>query len=504
MSRDHDIVPLRDTEGAVATDRFDRRMYDDMRQESPELAAAEQVNSETLSSAPLLTRDLWASLYKANPKLRENLEREPTLQVHQQLLNAANELGDWQDLRTACRLDQWASALSAMTVSGRVLSAMPEETKQKLQEATDAEQQAQSMSNQALFNQEGAALAQQAGQEDLAQELLNRAQQAQQQATQMQATAQAKAQEAKDGLGGKAILQAVREASKDANDTLENVKAFTWGTDPAQSQQLHSKNKFDLAWQLATDPKLKEIARLAGRIQSIARQKRRTRVKQAPTEIVDIETGNDLSNVLPSELVQLQHPVLKKDFLRRFAESDIMQYRLEGKEPTGRGPIVVCLDSSGSMSGWREEWSKAVALALLQIAAQERRAFACIHFANRDSLKVFKFPNPRVADTNEIADMAAFFFRGGTDFEAPLKKATEIIEENTFSKADIVFITDGECEVGDDFLKEFKKVKQNKEFSVISVLMPGGIAEGVKPFSDKVAWVSRDEDEEALNEIFGF
>ncbi|NLH00262.1 MAG: VWA domain-containing protein [Chloroflexi bacterium] len=504
MSRDHDIIPLRDTEGAVSTDGFDRRMYDDMRRESPELAAAEQVNSKMLSTAPLLTRDLWASLYKANPKIRENLEHEPTLQIHQQLLNMANELDDWQDLRTACRLDQWSSALSAMTVSGRVLAAMPEETKQKLQEAADAQQQAQSLSNQALFNQEGAALAQQAGQEELSQELLNRAQQAQQQATQMQATAQAKAQEAQNGLGGKAVLQAVREASKDANETLENIKAFTWGTDPGQPQHLHNKNKFDLAWQVATSPKLKEIARLAGRIQSIARQKRRTRVKQTPTEIVDIETGDDLSNVLPSELVHLHHPVLKKDFLRRFAESNLMQYQLEGKEPTGRGPIVICLDSSGSMGGWREEWSKAVALALFQIAAQEKRAFTCIHFGSRDQLQVYKFPNPRTNSSKEIADMASFFFGGGTNFESPLKKAIEIIQESTFNKADIIFVTDGECRISGKFLNEFKKVKKEKEFSVISILMPGGVAEGVRPLSDKITWASKDEDEKALDEIFEF
>ena len=66
-----------------------------------------------------------------------------------------------------------------------------------------------------------------------------------------------------------------------------------------------------------------------------------------------------------------------------------MQYELKGTEKQGKGPIVVCVDNSGSMSGDRETWSIVVALALLEIATMPKREFACIHIGGQsDALEI--------------------------------------------------------------------------------------------------------------------
>ncbi len=502
MPGNHSLAPLRDVEGAVITDRYDRHTWDKMRKESAQIQAAEEQGAGKIPSAPLLLRDFWAALYKADPRLREN---PGPLAPHKKLVEMAQELGDWQDLRSSSRLDQWASALGAIVVSGKVLESLPEETKRAMRESLDAQKQAEQFLNQALFNQEGASLAEANGQPDKAAELRKAAAQAQKAGQDARAWAEGAATRAVESLQshGKEVHAAIRSAARDAESAIEQTASFGWGSDPGQARQCTGQERFDLAWKLATDPRMKEIARLAGRMQNIAREKRKTRARQEPSEIVDIESGNDLSRVLASELVSLRHPLLKRDFMRRFVESDLAQYRLEGKENLGRGPIVVCVDSSGSMKGPKEVWSKAVTLALFQIAARERRAFACVHFGSANELETFEFPDPRKAGPAEVAEMASFFFGGGTDFEAPLYEAVKIIGKSRFNKADVVFVTDGQCAVGEDFLKAFHKVKAEKQFSVISVLMQGGVAAGVRPFSDRIVHASQDDDDEALDAVFG-
>jgi Mg-chelatase subunit ChlD len=61
---------------------------------------------------------------------------------------------------------------------------------------------------------------------------------------------------------------------------------------------------------------------------------------------------------------------------------NLMQFKLEGKEKEGKGPLIVCIDNSGSMAGEREEWAKGFALGLLTIAKKQKREFCIIHFSD--------------------------------------------------------------------------------------------------------------------------
>lgn len=76
------------------------------------------------------------------------------------------------------------------------------------------------------------------------------------------------------------------------------------------------------------------------------------------------------------------------------------------------------------------------------------------------------------------------FIGGGTNFESPLRKGAEVIQSSSFKKADIVFVTDGESHVSDDFLNFFQQRKQVIGFYVLSLLI--GMNRNVEQFSDKV------------------
>jgi len=97
--------------------------------------------------------------------------------------------------------------------------------------------------------------------------------------------------------------------------------------------------------------------------------------ERSSEELLEVEQGDAIHRLLPHELLSLHHPVLRKDFYRRFLDQELIQYSLRGVEEKGKGPMIVCLDGSSSMSGDKEIWSKAVTLTLLEIARKQRRLF---------------------------------------------------------------------------------------------------------------------------------
>ena len=491
-------------EGVIETDRYDRRVFGELLAASEPLQKLRDEATKKLDAAGELLQDSWASLYKVQPRIRD--DAPPALSLNREVMERIMDAPEWKDLRAATRLDEHASALGALTLSESLLSAIPENARERANEAARAEREAVSHRETAEAFLELAQAAREMGQGEKAQEFENQAALH----TEAAASSGEKAKRLRDlpPKQVKAVRNAVRAAVKGAADAFaaanDGAEAFVagWGTGAGTPREIVSKEKFEIALALRSNPRLLAIARMAGRMIRIALAKRRTKARQEPTEVVDIEVGSDLARVLPVELSKLSHPVLGKDFRLRFAEGKLLQYRLQAKAPQGRGPIVTCVDTSGSMSGDREIWSKAVALALFQVAAREKRAFALICFSSKTDVMAFEFENPARAHAPDVAKAATVFFGGGTDFETPLTAAMEIMKKSAFQRGDIVFITDGECAVSGGFLAEFRAAKAAKEFSVFSIVMPGGTTESVRPFSDKTFYTEPSNDRETLDILF--
>ena len=112
------------------------------------------------------------------------------------------------------------------------------------------------------------------------------------------------------------------------------------------------------------------------------------------------------------------------------------------------GDIICCLDESGSTEGEAAAWGKAVAMTLLEIAAESRRRFALIRFAGSSSCQVDIF-RPGEYTLEDKLSAAETFLGGGTNSERPVREAIRLMDTEGFEKADMVFITDGECELSD-------------------------------------------------------
>ena len=491
----------RDRGSVLELDLYDFRAYSELRGQAAELRRCEEAGRPRLETFPELLRDVWAGLFKFAPELRAEVPK--SLALNRRVIEEAQKLPAWQELRETTRLDEWASALGAVSLSEAVLALVPEEERQKVAEAARLEDQAERFLQQAEAFSAMADLAAQAGDGERAEEFRQRA-----------GAALARAEEAREWLAGLPVPQLPKGFRKEAGRALREAAAdlegaerfaFSWGLGPGQARRLEKQEKFELARRLRSDPKLRQIADLAGRMRNVAAAKQRERAKYVPSEVVGVTQGSDLSRVLPSELVRLTVPELRPYFLRDFLEGKLLQYELKGREKEGRGPLVVCLDSSGSMAEGRrpytkEVWAKAVLLALFWIAARQRRAFACVHFGSRSEIRVFEFPDPRSARPADVAEMAAFFFGGGTDFEAPLRKAQELLERSEYRKGDVVFITDGQAFVSDEFLRGFRAAKARKGFAVWTVLVDV-FASAVEQFSDGVERVDGLDDRVALDMV---
>ena len=92
---------------------------------------------------------------------------------------------------------------------------------------------------------------------------------------------------------------------------------------------------------------------------------------------------------------------------------------------------------------------------------------------------------------------------GGTDFQKPLSAALDCLRRASAHRGDIVFITDGECRVDPEWLRDFKREKDKLGFSLFSVLIDVGPSSlgALKDFSDHITSV-RQLTSDATREIF--
>ena len=221
------------------------------------------------------------------------------------------------------------------------------------------------------------------------------------------------------------------------------------------------------------NPNLKAIARYPGRFREMFRRGKRNGYAYGRGEKYSLELGNDLSRVLTSELAMLASPLTAPLFLRKYQLKQMKQYRRREPVYRGMGDIICCLDESGSTEGDAAAWGKAVALTLLDIAEDGGRSFALIHFSGPGDAVVNLFRPGEYTAADKMA-AAETFLNGGTNFETPMRKAMSLIEEDGFEKADVVFITDGECELNEAYARELCEKQAALGFTVTGILLDAG------------------------------
>jgi len=457
------------------TDAFDKRRFNEIYKMSQGLQKL-SIDGELPTFEPLLA-DIWASLYKMKPELTE-AEIPDDLNVNKSLMEKIMSDVSFENYRNFTRLDDLSSAIGTVKFGEKANQWLAEQKdrdedlKKQMQEIQAIQKQLQKQEQQ-----NGAGNGSEKLQEELKIAMSDFDGQLQQ----------------KLQNNGHSFSQAMAQAMQETKQTKDSLKSLLGGTSAssgdAELKKVTLRDQISLAEKIASNKQMKEIANWAGRFKQIASKKQKSKNSDS-MERSGVTLGNDIERLLPMELGLYTHPTTKNDFLRRFVEGQTMQYEQKGHEELGKGPIVLCLDQSGSMHKLDTQ-SKGFTLALMSIARKQKRDFCLILFSTRT--QVIKYEKGKIRGS-DMVNLAQTFLGGGTNFALPLDKAMNVINESRFKQADIVFVTDGEDRLRDSFLEAFNKEKKEKAFKVLSLVI-GRSTNTVTQFSDKVVQVKDFDDE---------
>lgn len=471
------------------TDSFDKRRFNEIFGMSKQLQELNEAGVQHLPTFPDLLGDMWASLYKMRPEIKEEVDTE--LSANKQLMQNIMADDSFKGFREFTRLDDLSSALGTAKFGEKTNDWLAEQER-KNEELRKQMEEARKLHQQLQQQQEEASEGGDNGAEGQGKDVQQNLQQAMEQIAQ---ELQKSLDQGKASFS-QAMAEAMRETQKTKDDLKSLVGGVTAGSGEAELKKVPLRDQIALAERMSDLPKMKEIAEWAGRFKQIARKKQRSKHEDS-VDRSGVTLGNQVERLLPMELAMYSHPATKADFLRRFAEGQTMQYEQKGKETLGKGPIVLCLDQSSSM--WdMDTQAKGFAFALMSIARKQKRDFALILFSRRT--RTFRYPKGKITP-EEMVTLAETFLSGGTYFDRPLEEAMRVIEECRFKRADVLFVTDGESSLKESFVEKFNTTKREKGFQVLSLLLGIEETETVELFSDEIL-KARDFDDESSHVAF--
>lgn len=242
-----------------------------------------------------------------------------------------------------------------------------------------------------------------------------------------------------------------------------------------------------------------------------------TRLPDAPGELRGIRQSDRIDGMLGSEAAMLLHPVLKKLWRARRAEARLLTYDSEAvlidlrPDPTApprhdpapprpealeRGPILICLDTSGSMRGAPETVAKAVVLQAVRTAHAERRGCRLIAFGGPDEIVERALTGPdHPGDRSGRGGLAALLdlmgqsFDGGTDVQGPIERAIDRVHEARWASADLLIVSDGEFGCTAATLARLDDARDRLGLRVQGVLVGDRETLGLMEVADDIFWV---------------
>ena len=145
-------------------------------------------------------------------------------------------------------------------------------------------------------------------------------------------------------------------------------------------------------------PSLRKLARLIGRSGGEEKALSGRFPTASRSDIAGITTGDDLSNLLPTEIALLAGRETEDIFFRHFVEKRLQVFASasasQGPVLRQDGPVVICLDRSGSMEGRPSDVARALTMAVTIIAKRRHRQVIIVRYGN-DELDSFVVKNLR-------------------------------------------------------------------------------------------------------------
>ena len=487
------VAEKKTTDRVLRSTRLEDSIYAELREDDDMMDELETDAGEKLSSFPALARDVFQSFYSLMPRRTEENELSGVAQkFNSRILDHVMNGEDYPTIKTVCE----GKELPAYEAASEFVSRTAGELDELLKDFGGEKGALSTLEK--LQNAEAAAAAELAGllerlragsgerNETLEKAALDAANKAESKRRQVEAVGKlidAAAAGRKEDIS--AILSASAKAAAEKAEQVQSI-LWAWGDEPGNLA--NTPVNAALLEHVRGNPALLQIARYLGRFRELLAQSRKNGYSYGRGEKYSLELGNDLSRALTSELVMLAAAETVPLFLRKYQLKQLKQYQRREAVSRGEGDIICCLDESGSMQGDAAAWSKAMAMTLLDIAAENGRKFALIHFSSPGRCQTDLF-RPGEYTAEEKMAAAETFLDGGTDYETPLREAVGLLKSGGFENADIVFLTDGYCELSPAFAEELAATQQELAFKITGILLDTDIGNGdfsLQPFCEKI------------------
>lgn len=163
-------------------------------------------------------------------------------------------------------------------------------------------------------------------------------------------------------------------------------------------------------------PSLIELARRIGRSAELDGEPQGSFMSASKSDIAGITTGNDLNCILPSELALMASPTTENIFYKNYVTRNLQLFASVSHSSKSKnhhdGPIIVCLDTSGSMMGEPVTVAKALTFAVCIIAQRKKRKVIVVKYS--DTHEPFFLRNIS-AERKQLLDFLKFSESGGNN-----------------------------------------------------------------------------------------
>lgn len=199
------------------------------------------------------------------------------------------------------------------------------------------------------------------------------------------------------------------------------------------------------------------------------------------TEIRGVERSGELARMLPCEAALLLNPTFRLLWKARFAEQALLTYHAAGvmtnriqqqeifedgdeleHRRAARGPIMVVLDTSGSMRGAPELLARALVMQLLSVAFIEERPCYVYNFSGPGDVAEHELSFDGEGMARALAFMS-LSFGGGTRADEALLRAFLRLDLGRWKQSDIVLVSDGLFELERGTVARIRRLRRDSK-----------------------------------------
>lgn len=239
------------------------------------------------------------------------------------------------------------------------------------------------------------------------------------------------------------IAEASELSDDESNDAEEQSDSIS--SDGHFGKSMEKQRSLEDRFLTNVPPSLIKLAKIIGRSGDGIMSSSGSFPSASKSDIGGITTGNDLSSLLPTELALLAEPATQSVFYKNYATRRLQVFASTSHDTNGKkhrdGPIIICMDTSGSMKGEPVLVAKALTMAICIIAQRNRRPVLVVRYS--DDHELFRLHNIG-EEKKDLLDFLSVVGMGGNDEDELFRWLfTDIMpNEGDYDSADVLCISD--------------------------------------------------------------